>query len=114
MDGANDPAASHKNDQKFMMSAAHNDQNKIQQRRLALAKCVTDMARKMAKKMVANHNKPMASPKKITAKKGITLPTDMDAEHNAMAPAMEELSGKDFERKYMARCWQTTRKRSTL
>lgn len=59
------------------------------------------MAREMANKMVADHSKSTADLKKIAAKKGITLPTDVDAEHKAMAPTMKELSGKDFERKYM-------------
>ena len=85
-----------------MMSAAHSGQNKIQQRKLALAKGVTGMAGEMASKMVADHSKSTADLKKIAAKKGITLPTDMNAKHKAMAPAMKELSGKDFERKYMA------------
>ena len=85
-----------------MMSAAHSDQNEIQQSKLALAKGVTGMAREMANKMVADHSKSTADLNKIAAKKGITLPTDMDAEHKAMAPAMKKLSGKDFERKYMA------------
>ena len=59
------------------------------------------MAREMTNKMVADHTKSTADLKKIAAKKGITLPTDVDAEHKAMAPTMKELSGKDFERKYM-------------
>ncbi len=56
----------------------------------------------MANKMIADHSKSTADLKRIAAKKGITLPTDMNAEHKAMAPAMKELSGKNFERKYMA------------
>ena len=102
MGDANGPTAPHKDDKEFMMSAAHSDQNEIQQSKLALAKGVTGMAREMANKMVADHSKSTADLKKIAAKKGITLPTDMDAEHKAMAPAMKKLSGKDFERRYMA------------
>ena len=60
------------------------------------------MAREMANKRVADHSKSMADLKRIAAKKGITLPTDMDAEHKALAPAMEKLSGKDFEAKYLS------------
>ena len=32
----------------------------------------------------------------------MTLPTELDAEHKAMAPAIQKLSGKDFETKYLA------------
>ena len=51
--------------------------------------------------MLFRSTKSTADLKAIAAKKGVTLPTDMDAEHKAMAPAMEKLSGKDFEAKYM-------------
>jgi putative membrane protein len=99
---ANGPTGPHKDDNEFMMTAAHSDQNEIQQSKMALAKGVTGMAKEMANKMIADHSKSTADLKKIAAKKGVTLPTDMDAEHKALAPTMEKLSGKDFEQKYMA------------
>lgn len=102
MGDPNGPTAPHKDDKEFMMSAAHSDQNEIQQSKMALAKGVTGMAKTMADKMIADHAKSTADLKKIAAKKGITLPADMDAEHKAMKPAMEKLSGKDFEAKYLA------------
>ncbi|GAB3853550.1 hypothetical protein GCM10028822_22440 [Hymenobacter terrigena] len=102
MGDANGPTGPHKDDKEFMMTAAHSDQNEIQQSKMALAKGVTGMAKEMANKMIADHTKSTADLKKIAAKKGITLPTDMDAEHKAMAPAMEKLSGKAFEAKYLA------------
>ncbi|MCI1188613.1 DUF4142 domain-containing protein [Hymenobacter sp. DH14] len=102
MGDANGPTGPHKDDNEFMMTAAHSDQNEIQQSKMALAKGVTGMAKEMANKMIADHTKSTADLKKIAAKKGITLPTDMDAEHKAMAPEMEKLSGKDFEAKYLS------------
>ena len=98
----NGPTAPHKDDKEFMVSAAHSDQNEIQQSKMALAKGVTGLAKEMADKMIADHTKSTADLKKIAAKKGITLPADMDAEHKAMKPAMEKLTGKDFEAKYLA------------
>ncbi len=102
MGDPNGPTAPHKDDKEFMMTAAHSDQNEIQQSKMALAKGVTGMAKEMADKMIADHTKSTADLKKIAAKKGVPLPTDMDAEHKAMAPAMEKLSGKDFEAKYLS------------
>ena len=102
MGDSNGPTGPHKDDKEFMMTAAHSDQNEIQQSKMALAKGVTGMAKEMANKMIADHTKSTADLKKIAAKKGVTLPTDMDAEHKAMAPAMQKLSGKDFEAKYLA------------
>jgi putative membrane protein len=98
----NGPTGPHKDDNEFMMTAAHSDQNEIQQSKMALTKGVTGMAKEMADKMIADHTKSTADLKKIADKKGVTLPTDMDAEHKAMAPTMEKLSGKDFEAKYLA------------
>jgi len=97
----NGPTGPHANDNEFMMTAAHSDQNEIQQSKMALAKGVTGMAKDMANKMIADHTKSTADLKAIATKKGVTLPTDMDAEHKAMAPAMEKLSGKAFEQQYI-------------
>jgi len=102
MGDPNGPTAPHKDDKEFMMSAAHSDQNEIQQSKMALAKGVTGPAKEMANKMIADHTKSTADLKKIAAKKGITLPADMDAEHKAMKPAMEKLAGQQFEQKYVA------------
>ncbi|UOQ98686.1 DUF4142 domain-containing protein [Hymenobacter sp. 5317J-9] len=102
MGDPNGPTGPHKDDKEFMMTAAHSDQNEIQQSKMALAKGVTGMAKEMANKMIADHAKSTADLKAIAAKKGVTLPTDMDAEHKAMKPAMEKLSGKEFEAKYLS------------
>ncbi len=102
MGDPNGPTGPHKDDKEFMMTAAHSDQNEIQQSKMALAKGVTGPAKEMADKMIADHTKSTADLKAIAAKKGVTLPTDMDAEHKALVPVMEKLSGKAFEQKYMA------------
>ena len=98
----NGPTAPHATDEEFMKSAAHSDQNEIQQSKMALAKGVTGMVKEHAEKMIADHTKSTNDLKAIATKKGVTLPTDMDAEHKAMAPEIEKLSGKAFEDKYMA------------
>ncbi|MDJ0366218.1 DUF4142 domain-containing protein [Hymenobacter sp. H14-R3] len=98
----NGPTAPHADDKEFMMSAAHSDQNEMQFSKMALAKGVTGMTKTYAEKMIADHTKSTAALKPIAAKAGVTLPTDMDADHKAMAPMMEKLSGKAFEDKYNA------------
>jgi putative membrane protein len=102
MGDPNGPTGPHKDDKEFMMTAAHSDQNEIQQSKMALAKGVTGMAKEMANKMIADHTKSTADLKAIATKKGVTLPKDMDAEHKALAPTMEKLSGKEFEAKYIS------------
>jgi len=98
----NGPTAPHATDAEFMMSAAHSDQNEIQLSKMALAKGVTGMAKTFANQMIADHTKSTANLKPIAAKAGVTLPTDMDATHKAMAPALQKLTGKAFEAKYIS------------
>jgi putative membrane protein len=102
MGDPNGPTGPHKDDAEFMKTAAHSDQNEIQQSKMALEKGVTGMAKEMANKMIADHTKSTTELKALAAKKGVTLPTDMDAEHKALVPTMQKLSGKEFEQKYMA------------
>jgi putative membrane protein len=97
----NGPTAPHADDKEFMMSAAHSDQNEIQLSKMALAKGVTGTTKAYADKMIADHTKSTANLKPIAAKAGVTLPTDMDADHKTMAPAMEKLSGQAFEAKFL-------------
>ncbi|TVT41281.1 DUF4142 domain-containing protein [Hymenobacter setariae] len=96
------PTAPHADDKEFMMSAAHSDQNEIQLSKMALTKGVSENAKTLANKMIADHTKSTANLKPIAAKAGVTLPTDMDAEHKALAPTMAKLTGKEFETKYLA------------
>ncbi|QKG58099.1 DUF4142 domain-containing protein [Hymenobacter sp. BRD128] len=96
----NGPTAPHANDKEFMLSAAHSDQNEMQLSKMALAKGVTGMTKTFAEKMIADHTKSTAALKPIAAKAGVTLPTDMDADHKAMVPMLEKLSGKAFADKY--------------
>ena len=98
---ANGPTAPHATDAEFMQSAAHSDQNEIQLSKMALAKGVTGMTKTFAEKMLADHAKSTAALKPIAAKAGVTLPTDMDADHKKMAPMLQALSGKAFEDKYL-------------
>ncbi|QNE41377.1 DUF4142 domain-containing protein [Hymenobacter sp. NBH84] len=102
MNMASDTAtAPHATDEEFMKSAAHSDQNEIQLSKLVLEKGVTGMAKDHANQMVTDHTKSTADLKAIAQKKNVTLPTDMDAAHKAIATTMQKLSGKDLETQYM-------------
>lgn len=98
----NGPTAPHATDAEFMKSAAHSDQNEMQLSKMALTKDVSPATKTLANKMIADHTKSTANLKPIAAKAGVALPTDMDAEHKAMAPQMEKLAGKAFETKYLS------------
>jgi putative membrane protein len=102
MADANGPTAPHATDAEFMQSAAHSDQNEIQLSKMALTKGVSATAKSYANQMITDHTKSSAMLKPIAAKAGVTLPTDMDAEHKALAPTMAKLTGKEFETKFLA------------
>jgi len=97
----NGPTAPHSTDPEFMKSAAHSDQNEIQLSKLALEKGATGMAKTHAEMMIKDHTKSTADLKAIALQKKVTLPTDMDAEHKAIAEQMRKLSGKELEKKFM-------------
>jgi putative membrane protein len=97
----NGPTAPHTDDPTFMMSAAHSDQNEIQLSKLALEKGATGMAQQHATMMITDHTQSTADLKAIAQKKSVKLPTDMDAEHKAIAEQMSKLSGKELEKKFM-------------
>jgi putative membrane protein len=84
-----------------MKSAAHSDQNEIQLSRLVLEKGVTGMAKDHANMMITDHTKSTADLKALAKKKNVTLPTDMDAEHKAIATQMRALSGQALEQRFM-------------
>jgi putative membrane protein len=102
MADANGPTAPHATDAEFMQSAAHSDQNEIQLSKMALTKGVSATTKSYANQMITDHTKSSAMLKPIAAKAGVTLPTDMDAEHKALAPTMAKLNGKEFETKFLA------------
>jgi putative membrane protein len=52
--------------------------------------------------MVDDHGKANDELKKLASQKGITLPTDLDAKHQATYDRLSKLSGADFDRAYMA------------
>lgn len=97
----NRPTAPHKDDPEFMMSAAHSDQNEIQLSRLVLEKGATGVAKEHANMMIKDHTKSTADLKALAQKKKVTLPTDMDAEHKAIAEEMKQLSGKQLEQRFL-------------
>ncbi|MCC2545904.1 DUF4142 domain-containing protein [Hymenobacter sp. BT175] len=91
----------HSTDPEFMKSAAHSDQNEIQLSKLVLSKGATGMAKDHANMMIKDHTKSTTDLMAIAKKKGVTLPTDMDAEHKAIAERMGKLTGQELERQFL-------------
>src|ERR1044072_6792701 len=52
-------------------------------------------------RMVNDHGKANDELKALAANKGVTLPTDVDAEHKAKQDELAKKSGKDFDKAYI-------------
>jgi putative membrane protein len=66
-------------------------------------KALMDMARaNMAEQMIDDHTKALGDVQQVAQAKGVTLPTELDAKHKAMAAKLDKMSGAAFDKAYMA------------
>jgi putative membrane protein len=88
------------NDRKFAMEAAQGGMFEVKSSQLALDKGVSGSTREFAQMMVDDHGKANRDLESLVRKKGGTVPTALDAEHQEKLDALADLNGKEFERKY--------------
>jgi putative membrane protein len=67
-----------------------------------LQKSTNDEVKKIAQKLVDDHTKTSAALKQIASSKGLTLPTEPDAKHKALATKLEGESGEQFDRDFLS------------
>jgi putative membrane protein len=89
-------------DQKFAMMTAQTDLAEIQVSNLALQKSNNDEVKKIAQKLIDDHTKTSSAMKEIASQKGMTLPTEPDAKHKALATKLEGESGDKFDKDYIS------------
>ena len=95
--GASVPAA----DKRFAMMVAQTDIAELQVSNMALQKSNSDEVKKLAQKLIDDHTKTTDSMKEIASKKGMTLPTETDAKHKALAAKLQNESGAQFDKDYV-------------
>jgi putative membrane protein len=93
--------AQSEDDKKFLVNAAQSDVNEIKLSQLAEQKATNLAVKAFAQKMVAEHKKMSMSMQPFAASWGVTLPTDMDADHQKEYDKLNELSGADFDKEYI-------------
>lgn len=91
-----------KADQKMLTDLAMANMAEIETAKLALQKTQSDRVKSFAQQMVDDHTKGLEEVRKVAAARSLTLPTELDAKHKAMAARLEKLSGDKFDRSYMA------------
>lgn len=89
-------------DKKFAMMAAESDLAELQVSNLALQKSSNDDVKKMAQKLIDDHTKTSDAMKQIASQKGMTLPTEPNAKHKALATKLQGESGDQFDKDYVA------------
>ena len=91
-----------KADQKIVTEMAVANMAEVNAGKMALEKSQSTEVKAFAQKMVDDHTKALADVTTLAQSKGVTLPTDVDAPHKAMAAKLEKLSGAAFDKAYMA------------
>ena len=87
-------------DDEFLKKVAEGGHNEMSLSREMLDKNAMTPVKNYANEMITDHTKAGDELKPIAAKYNVTLPTDPDAEHQALKTQMAGMSGPDLEQKY--------------
>ena len=85
----------------FMTEAAKGGMAEIELSKTALNRVQNKEVRDFAQKMVIDHTKASYELGKLAEKKNVALPTEMDAEHKSIKDAMLQLTGAEYDKKYV-------------
>ncbi len=88
-------------DKAFMKKAAQGGMEEVELGQLVSQKGQSDEVKQFAQRMVQDHTKANDELKSLAQEKGVTLPTDMDAQGKEMKAKLEKLSGAQLDKAYM-------------
>lgn len=88
-------------DRKGIMDMAIANMAEIETGKLALSKSQNAEVKTFAQQMIDDHGKALSELQTLAQQKGVSLPTELDAKHKAMAAKLETLSGDAFDKQYM-------------
>ncbi|NYS30802.1 DUF4142 domain-containing protein [Pantoea sp. WMus005] len=88
-------------DEKALKDMAQANINEIAAAKIALNKAQSAEVKTFAQKMAGDHGDALTKVKAVAKQKGVTLPTEPDTKHKAMATKLEKQSGGAFDRMYM-------------
>jgi len=89
-------------DEKAVKDMAMADMAEVATAKMALSKAQSSEVKAYAQQMVDDHGAALAKVQAVAQARGVTLPTDVDAKHKAMAAKLEKMSGDAFDKAYMA------------
>jgi putative membrane protein len=88
-------------DQKFATEAAVGGMEEVELGRMAAQKGASDEVRQFGQRMVDDHSKANDDLMKVASGKGWTLPSALDAKHQADVQKLSALTGDAFDRAYV-------------
>jgi len=88
-------------DEKALKDMAQANINEVAAAKIALSKAESSDVKAFAQKMVDDHGAALTKVQALAEQKGVTLPTEPDAQHKAMAAQLEKQSGDAFDKMYM-------------
>ncbi|EOU9527711.1 DUF4142 domain-containing protein [Cronobacter dublinensis] len=88
-------------DEKALKDMAQANINEVAAAKIALSKAESSDVKAYAQKMVDDHGSALTKVEAVAKQKGVTLPTEPDAKHKAMAEELEKQSGDAFDKAYM-------------
>jgi putative membrane protein len=97
-----DSSATTMSDTGFTSKAAISGMAEVALGKMASAKGADARIKNFGQMMVTDHGKANAELMSIAKAKNITLPAGLDAEHQAKSDSLSKLSGKDFDKGYVA------------
>jgi putative membrane protein len=88
-------------DMKFTMEAAMGGMEEVQLGQIAAQKGASDEVRQFGQHMVDDHTKANQDLMQVASGKSWTLPTGLDAKHQADVQRLSAMSGEAFDREYV-------------
>jgi len=88
-------------DEKAVKDMAQANINEIAAAKIALSKAKSSEVKTFAQQMVEDHSAALTKVQAVAEQKGVTLPTEPDAKHKAIAAKLEKQNGEAFDKMYM-------------
>jgi len=88
-------------DEKILKDIAMADMAEVEGGKLAQSKSQNGDVKSFAQQMIDDHTSNLNDVKALAQARGVTLPTEPDAKHKAMAAKLEKMSGDAFDKAYM-------------
>jgi putative membrane protein len=89
-------------DAQFARDAAQGGMMEVQLGKLATTNGSSPIVKSLGQRLADDHKKAADDLKSVASKNNWTLPTSLDAKHQAMVDKMAKLTGSDFDQAYLS------------